>query len=521
VSLSKRLTRLCEILVALSASPIPSHLFQTLADQAGEALACDYLALCLMDTDGKGYLVHSLVGGAPEASPGGPFALNEGLPGLAIQSGRVILSGDLGAELDHMTELERGWVGLGLRAVLIAPVRRGGEVLGALCFAARGPATYAPDDIQVASLMAAGLSAALETSRAYQALADERSTLAAVVGSMQDAVVMANQDGIVLLANPAVRSMLQLEPEAITGLPLPDALTKEPLRALLEAGRPGTGEVALPDGRTAQASVVPVSTPYGEMVGVAAILRDITVLKELENMKDEIVRSVSHDLKNPLTVIFATAQLLLRTGPADPRFTTWCERIMKTSDYMTELITDLLDLGRIESGLERPTEEVDLNPLVADVVAALQPQAEAQEIAITVEMPSHVPVSANPGRIKQVLFNLVGNALKYSRAGGSVAIAVSMGDSAHPAGASAPAVVVSLTDTGIGIPAADLPHVFDKFYRVKSQATSEIPGTGLGLAITKSIIEAHGGRIWAESQEGKGSTFAFCLPAAVEEGLPP
>jgi PAS domain S-box-containing protein len=510
VSLSKRLTRLCEILIALSASPIPSHLFQTLADQAGGVLACEYLALCLKDADGKGYLVHSLVGGAPEASPVRLFALDEGLPGLAIQSGRVILSGDLGAELDHMTELERGWLDLGLRAALIAPVRRGGDVLGALCFAARGPAPYTPDDIQVASLMAAGLSAALETSRAYQALADERSTLAAVVGSMQDAVVVANQDGIVLLANPAVRSMLKLDPEAITGLALPDALTKEPLRALLEAGRPGTGEVALPDGRTAQASVVPVSTPYGEMVGLAAILRDITLLKELENMKDEIVRSVSHDLKNPLTVIFATAQLLLRMGPTDPRFTTWCERIMKTSDYMTELITDLLDLGKIESGLERPSEEVDLNPLVADVVATLQPQAEAQDIAIIVEMPSHVPVVANPGRIKQALLNLVGNAVKYTRAGGSVTIAVSTAE--VTAGASAAAVVVTLTDTGIGIPAADLPHVFDKFYRVKSQATSDIPGTGLGLAITKSIIEAHGGRIWAESQEGKGSTFAFCLP---------
>jgi two-component system, OmpR family, phosphate regulon sensor histidine kinase PhoR len=511
VSLSKRLTRLCDILIALSASPIPSHLFQTLADQAGGALTCDFLALCLKDTDGQGYLVHSLVGGAPEAPPVRLFALDEGLPGLSIQSGRVVVS-DLGTELDHATELERSWVALGLRAALIAPVRRGGDVLGALCFAAREPATYTPDDIQVASLMAAGLSAALETSRAYQALADERSTLAAVVGSMQDAVIMANQDGIVLLANPAVRSMLKLEPEVITGLPLPDALTREPLRALLEAGRPGTGEVALPDGRTAQASVVPVSTPYGEMVGLAAILRDITLLKELENMKDEFVRTVSHDLKNPLTVIFATAQLLLRTGPTDPRFTTWCERIMKTSDYMTELITDLLDLGKIESGLERPSEEVDLHPLVADVVATLQPQAEGRDIAITVEMPSHVPVVANPGRIKQALLNLAGNAVKYTGAGGSVAITVTMADPARYAGASAPGVVVTLTDTGIGIPAAELPHVFDKFYRVKSEATSDIPGTGLGLAITKSIIEAHGGRIWAESQEGKGSTFAFCLP---------
>jgi len=244
-----------------------------------------------------------------------------------------------------------------------------------------------------------------------------------------------------------------------------------------------------------------VSTPYGEMVGLAAILRDITLLKELENMKDELVRAVSHDLKNPLTVIYATAQLLLRTGPTDPRFATWCERIMKTSDYMTELITDLLDLGKIESGLELATEEVDLNPLVTDVMATLQPQAEARDIAITVEMPEHMPVSANPGRIKQALLNLGGNAVKYTRPGGSVAITVSMTDPATPA----PAVVVTLTDTGLGIPAAALPHVFEKFYRVKSEATSDIPGTGLGLAITKSIIEAHGGRIWAEARRARAA----------------
>src|SRR5439155_240550 len=226
-----------------------------------------------------------------------------------------------------------------------APVRRGGDVLGALCFATREPGTYTPDDIQVATLMAAGLSSALETSRAYQALADERSTLAAVVGSMQDAVVMANQDGIVLLANPAVRPMLNLEP-----------------------------------------------------------------------------------------------------GATDPRFATWCERIMKTSDYMTELITDLLDLGKIESGLELAAEEVDLNPLVTDVMATLQPQAEARDIAITVEMPEHVAVSANPGRIKQALLNLGGNSVKYTRPGGSVAIALSLTDPAT----SAPPVVVTLTDTGLG-----------------------------------------------------------------------
>ena len=385
MTLAERLGRVSELLIALAGSPIPTHVFQTLADQAETAIAFDYLAVCLRDAESEAYLVHPLTGDSAEAHAERPFALGEGLPARAIATGRVVLIDDLAAEPNLVPALEGRWTALGLHAALIAPVRRGLEVLGALVFAARGRSVYGPDDVQVASLVAAGLGAGFETSRIYQSLSDERSTLAAVLGSTQDAVVMVNPDGIVLLANPAVRSMLGLEPEALGGAPLPAPLAEGPLRPLLEAGEPATTELGLPDGRTALASVVPVRTAYGEAVGVAAILRDITLLKELEGMKNTFVNTVSHDLKNPLGAIVLTAELMLRSGPTDARYAPRCESILRVARSMNELIIDLLDLGKIESGLEAPREAVDLVPLVHDVAISLQVQAEAKNIALSEE----------------------------------------------------------------------------------------------------------------------------------------
>jgi two-component system phosphate regulon sensor histidine kinase PhoR len=202
---------------------------------------------------------------------------------------------------------------------------------------------------------------------------------------------------------------------------------------------------------------------------------------------------------------------MLRVGASDRYHAARCQRIVQTATYMNELVGELLDLGKIESGVETPSEELDLVPLVTDVVAVIRPQAEAKEIAIAVDVPERALVTAIPARIKQAMFNLVGNAVKYTPAGGRATIALA--ETMPPPDASTPELVWSVTDTGIGIPAADLPYVFDKFYRVRNAATQDISGTGLGLAITRSIIETHGGRIWVESQEGKGSTFAFALPA--------
>ena len=506
MNLEARLAIVCEFLVAIAGSPLPTHVFQSLADHAVDLMPHDYLAVCLPEADGEGYVVHALAGlGSGERGPRvGP---GEGLVGRAMVSGRPVIVESLDAARGELSALEQSWVDAGLAAALVAPLRRGGELTGALVFASRTRGAYGPDDGRVTGFLAAGIASALDTSRAYQGLADERSTLGAVVGSMQDAVVMVSVDGLVLMANPAVGAMLGVDPDAITGQSLDQSLAENPLRELLAAGRVGVAEVALPDGRTAQASVGPVSTPYGEAVGVAAILRDITHFKQLEQMKNTFVSTVSHDLKNPIAGIVLTAQMMQRAGAGDTRHAERCEMILKVANGMSELIGDLLDLGRIESGMEAPRELVDLVPLVRETQAALGPQAEAKRIALSAELPERAIVSASPGRMRQVLLNLTGNALKYTLEGGRVHVVLT----AEPS-ETAPCVRVAVTDTGIGIPASALPYVFDKFYRVTSRATRHIEGTGLGLAITRSLVESHGGRIWAESVEGQGSTFAFTLP---------
>jgi two-component system phosphate regulon sensor histidine kinase PhoR len=508
MSQAERLVRLNEILVELFRSPIPTHFFQTLADQASAAVPHDYLAVCLEDAEKGGYLVHSLA--AVEGGVVGPrvFSSHEGLPGRVMREGRPCVVQDITGADEAIFDLEGALGQSGLRAGLVVPIRRGLEVLGALLFAARPPLTYGDDDVQVATLMAGGLSAALETSLAYQAAADERSTLAAVLASTSDAVIMINPAGVVLLANGAVRPMLGLVPDAITGRPLLEAVDYVPLRQLFAVGRPGTSELPLPDGRTAQVSLVPVTTPFGEPVGIAAILRDITLLKSLEEMKNDFVNTVSHDLKSPITIIAGLADLMLRAGANDARHATRCQDIRDTAQHMSELVTDLLDLGKIEAGLDPYREPADVLPLIAEAVRIVMPNAEAKQVTIHAEVTGQAWANVVASRIRQALINLIDNGVKYTPEGGRVTVAAVFSAGAGDAGT----VAIRVSDTGIGIPARDLPHVFDKFYRVQGQATRGISGTGLGLAITRSIIEAHDGRVRVESVEGAGTTFVMELP---------
>ena len=177
---------------------------------------------------------------------------------------------------------------------------------------------------------------------------------------------------------------------------------------------------------------------------------------------------------------------------------------------MAELVGDLLDLGKIEAGLGPPKERIDAVRLVADAVEKIVPSAEAKGIAVETRLPAEAWLMAAAPRLTQAMLNLVGNAVKYTRAGGRVTVSIETWDTDTVA---APAMSIRVADTGIGIAPHHLPHVFEKFYRVADPATKDIPGTGLGLAITKSIVEGHGGRIAVESAEGVGSVFVVELPA--------
>jgi PAS domain S-box-containing protein len=499
----ERLTYLGEILVALAGTPVPSQQFQTLADHAPVVLACDYLGICLIAPDGQGYLIHSLLGLAGGAIPNRLFDLEEGSPARVIAANKAFHSNDIAEINNSCPDFEGVLQRLGLTALLVVPLRQGNRAIGALVFASNN-GSYQEPDLQIGKLLAAGLSAALETTRLYQMLSDERSTLAAVLGSTQDAVLVVNEEGIILLANPAVSKMFNLEPDRITGQPLTQVVAEPILLGLFTRPQPDLVEVPLPhNGGTAQASLVRVTSEYGEPIGWAAVFRDITLLKELEQMKNEFVATVSHDLKNPIGAIRLAADLLQLSGQLNEHQIDIKQRIVRTAEYMNEMVSDLLDLGKIEAGLNVTLAAVNLSTLINEAVIALQTNAASKQQIVTADLPDELLVYGDGGHLRRVWMNLIGNAIKYTPELGEIKVWARV---------QAARAEVFVQDNGLGIPAKDLPYLFDKFYRVSSRQTRHIEGTGLGLAIVKSIVESHNGRIMVSSQEGVGSTFHVVLP---------
>jgi two-component system phosphate regulon sensor histidine kinase PhoR len=249
------------------------------------------------------------------------------------------------------------------------------------------------------------------------------------------------------------------------------------------------------------------------------ILQDLTQIRRLDAVRRDFISNISHELRTPLASLKALVDTL-RDGALDdpPAAQRFLDRIETEVDAMTQMVQELLELSRIESGRVPlslvPTPVADV---VAPPVERLHPQAERAGLGLTVDLPSDLPqVLADAERVRQVVTNLLHNAIKFTRPGGRVTVrAYAVQDEGQPSKADRyhPSVIVEVADTGVGIPADDLPRIFERFY--KADRARSGGGTGLGLAIAKHIVQGHGGRIWAESIEGQGSTFYFTLLAVV------
>jgi signal transduction histidine kinase len=228
-------------------------------------------------------------------------------------------------------------------------------------------------------------------------------------------------------------------------------------------------------------------------------------LENLERLRRELIANVSHELKTPISALRAHLENLIDgVERADPAT---LQVMLTQSERLGRLVDQLLELSRFESGdLPLHREAVRLRPLVAQVRSEIEVTRGAREVELDDRMPPDLPpVYADPERIHQVVFNLLDNAVRFTPAGGRVTISAARGDGQ---------VAVAVADTGPGIPAEHLPRLFDRFYRVDTARSRDDGGTGIGLAIARSIVEAHGGRIRAESEPGRGSTFTFELPVA-------
>jgi signal transduction histidine kinase len=246
-------------------------------------------------------------------------------------------------------------------------------------------------------------------------------------------------------------------------------------------------------------------TPLGGDLAVG-VFYDVTELERLERVRREFFSNLSHELRTPLTSIVAFSETLLGGAIDDPdnklRFV---EKLHKHAVRMTALISDISDLSAIESSsIKLEPVEIKLKEAADEVVALIEPAAAAARVSLIVTVPEGCHVTADRMRLGQILHNLVDNAVKFNRPGGRVLISAEEGDEY---------ATVSISDTGAGIPALDLPRIFERLYRVDKSRSRQVEGTGLGLAIVKHLVQAQGGEIAATSEVGHGSTFTFTMPS--------
>jgi two-component system phosphate regulon sensor histidine kinase PhoR len=238
------------------------------------------------------------------------------------------------------------------------------------------------------------------------------------------------------------------------------------------------------------------------------VLHEITELRRLERVRQDFVANVSHEFRTPLTAIQGFAETLLGGALEDPanrrRFV---EIIREHAGRLARLTEDLLELSRIEAGeLKLEFQPVSVQQLVGSCAETVGMKAKAKRLAVELMIPEGLPaVRGDPNRLQEVLQNLLDNAVQYTPPGGRVAASAAVTDGQ---------IVITVADTGIGIPQAEQSRIFERFYRVDAARSREAGGTGLGLSIARHIVEAHGGRIWVESAVGEGSRFHFSIPAA-------
>jgi len=346
-------------------------------------------------------------------------------------------------------------------------------------------------------------------------LAAERGRLAAILEHMADGVIITDNAGRVRLINPAAARLLGIGQASALGQPIAQALRHHRLIQLWQQAEQTRQEqvqaVELdPQDLFLQAIITPLAADPRPLdpdhQGFLIILQDLTRVRRLETVRRDFVSNISHELRTPLASLKALVDTL-RDGALDdpPAAQRFLDRMDTEVDAMTQMVQELLELSRIESGqVPLRLQPVAVAEVVAPPTERLRPQAERAGLALSLAIPPGLPpVLADAERVQQVVTNLVHNAIKFTPAGGEVTVSAT---------AQQGEVIISVRDTGVGIPAADLPRIFERFY--KADRARRRGGTGLGLAIAKHIVQGHGGRLWAESREGRGSTFSFSLQAA-------
>jgi two-component system phosphate regulon sensor histidine kinase PhoR len=370
-----------------------------------------------------------------------------------------------------------------------------------------------PRDGSGDALEALGISlnrTAARLDRTIQTLTEERNLSSAILGSMVEGVAVVNGSERLVFANPGFAEILGLDVPPTSGSALVEVVRQtelvEAVRQVLGGEPRVQSEIVTGTLRQHYFAITVASVRAGDTIGAVVVLHDITELRKLERVRRDFVANVSHEFRTPLTAIQGFAETLLAGAIDDPQNRTrFLEIILEHSRRLARLTEDLLMLSKMDAErLELEIRRLSVSQLIESCLETAQRRAAEKDLRISVNTPQRLPdIAGDRRRLAEVLQNLLDNAIQYTLPGGQIMLSAETGGDE---------VVLTVSDTGIGIPQADQPRIFERFYRVDVARSREAGGTGLGLAIAKHLVEIHGGRLWVESEVGQGSQFHFSVP---------
>jgi two-component system phosphate regulon sensor histidine kinase PhoR len=389
------------------------------------------------------------------------------------------------------------------------PVRQLSETVSEMAEGNLAKRLYSQTQDEIGQLTGAIDSMAQQLNFQITELQSEESKLSAVLEQMTDGVVMVDQTGEVVLVNQKAARLFEVDPAGSRGHSLIQVLKNHQFVNLWkDCLASGEEQSAIVEMYHPRRFVQGIASPLGEFLAgnILLLFQDLTNVRRLETVRRDFISNISHELRTPLASLKALAETLqtgaLNDPPAAERF---IKQIEVEVDSLNQMTSELLELARIESR-EIQFSFTSISPcqVMSQGCERLRLQAERAQLTLTLDCDTALPpIKADPSRLEQVFVNLVHNAIKFTPPGGSIQVTASSRND-H--------IQFSIRDTGAGIPANDLPRIFERFYKTDKARSSG--GTGLGLAIAKHLVEAHGGKIWAESWEGQGSVFFFEIPTA-------
>jgi two-component system phosphate regulon sensor histidine kinase PhoR len=346
-------------------------------------------------------------------------------------------------------------------------------------------------------------------------VSEDKEYLQTILKGMMEGVLVVDEKKRIKMMNKALHALLPVSSDVVDKTPLEiirNAALESAIDRVLQGRKSEAFEMEVPaaGGKALEVNVVAISSGSkdsdGTVLGVIAVFHDITRLKKLEKIRQDFVANVSHELRTPLTTIKGYAETLLEGALKEDVASQFVQVIKRHTDRLTKIVEDLLTLSKIESReFQLKKEKISITEFIDDVLDFVKEAAQRKRITLSKgEISPFLDVIADRHSLEEVFVNLLDNAIKYTPEKGDVTISAvenTLGE-----------IQFSVKDNGIGIPREDIPRIFERFYRVDKGRSQEMGGTGLGLSIVKHLIQAHGGRVWVESQPGKGSVFYFTLP---------